>query len=245
MEKGLYPVSYIVCEPSRSASRSASREYFRNSDCTPNDAELRDLPGSALSDGRAQNCQGELRECGFAGLLGGMTQNDVGDFVRHHACQLAFVIRRLNSANVYVDRAPRESEGIDLLDVHHMETKRPFVWTRRMRRQLLTELLHILCDRIGFGKHRHLAIHFRRSLPANLNILLRRVLVERGGLDFNSPGWSLNNVFRGAAQAERQDQIREQSPDLLPAYIFHGLPNSLRAISQTRVSDSMGNVPVV
>ena len=55
-----------------------------------------------------------------------------------------------------------------------------------MRRQLLTELLHILCDRIGFGKHRHLAIHFRRSLPANLNILLRRVLVERGGLDFNT-----------------------------------------------------------
>jgi len=38
--------------------------------------------------------------------------------------------------------------------------------------------------------------------------LLRRVLVERGGLDFNSPGWSLNNVFRGAAQAERQDQTR-------------------------------------
>ena len=55
-----------------------------------------------------------------------------------------FVIRRLNGANVYVYRSSRKSERIDLFDVYYMKTKWPFNWARRMRSQLLPELLHIL-----------------------------------------------------------------------------------------------------
>ena len=69
----------------------------------------------------------------------------------HHTGQLPFIVRRLDSADVYVDRATGEGEGINLFDVHHVKTKRPLVGTRRMRCQLLTELLHIFCDWIGFG----------------------------------------------------------------------------------------------
>src|SRR5207247_10839827 len=82
--------------------------------------------------------------------------------------------------------------------------------------------------------------------PPNVKMLLWRGVVEGGWLEFSSPGRSFNNVFRGAAQAERQSQTRHQRPSSLSAGVFHRLPNSLRAIShRTRVSDSMGNVPVV
>ena len=62
----------------------------------------------------------------------------------HDTGQLTFVIRRLDGANVDVNGTPRKSEGVDLLDVHYMKTERPFNLARRVDRQLLPELLHIL-----------------------------------------------------------------------------------------------------
>ena len=113
----------------------------------------------------------------------------------HHASKLGFIIRRLYGAHVDVYRASGESEGIDLFEVHHVKTKRPLVWSRRVRGQLLTELLHILRDGIGLGKYRHLPIHFRGSFSAQFHILLRRVLVE-SRFNLETAGRRLDDVLR-------------------------------------------------
>ena len=71
---------------------------------------LRHLRERTLTHDSTQDGQRQLRRHLFAGRSRSMPLDDVRDFVRHHACQLGFVVRRLNASDIYKDRVRREEQ---------------------------------------------------------------------------------------------------------------------------------------
>ena len=86
---------------------------------------------------------GHLLACGSRT----MALHDMRNFVGHHPGQFGLVIGSLNRAQIYVNRSARKSEGVDLFLIDDMKAVRPLL-AGSMRRQLSSEALYVLCDRI-------------------------------------------------------------------------------------------------
>ena len=93
------------------------------------------------------------------------------DLVRHHTCELRFIVGRLNGSYIHVQRTTRESERVDFLLVHHMKLIWPFL-SRSVLHQSAPELLNVLRDWIGVGQYGILAVGLRRCLLSRLDLLL-------------------------------------------------------------------------
>ena len=97
--------------PSRSASSSSSRPYFRNNTPSPwrrasaNGA----VPGTKMPSDREADAGLRLARV----LLRGMTRGDVADLVAEHAGQLRLVVQIRQDAARDVDVAARQREGVD------------------------------------------------------------------------------------------------------------------------------------
>ena len=83
------------------------QEIGTNSERKPH---LRHLRERALAHHSTQNCQWKLCRHLFAGRARAVPLHDVGNLVGDHACQLGFVVRRLDGPQIYKNRAARKSE---------------------------------------------------------------------------------------------------------------------------------------
>ena len=82
---------------------------------------LRHLRECALAHDSTQNCQRKLRCHLLARRPRAVALHHVGNFVGDHACQLGFVVRRLNGSQIYKNRPTRKRKGVNFFLIHYVK----------------------------------------------------------------------------------------------------------------------------
>ena len=119
-----------------------------------------------------------MRLRGFGGLARGVTHDDVGDFMAHHARELGFGAR-VDGADVDVDRAAGQGEGVDLFLLHDLECVGKFV-ARSFGGELCTEGGDIFRGGVVGREKGEIFFDFLDGLLAELDLLLDGLAARLG-----------------------------------------------------------------
>src|SRR6185312_13582717 len=95
-----------------------------------------------LAHDSPQDRQRKLRRHLLAGCARAVALYYVGNFVGDDACQLGFVVRRLDRPQIYENWSARKSKSVDFLLIHHMKAVWPLL-ARSVSRQLTSQPLHV------------------------------------------------------------------------------------------------------
>ena len=172
------------------------------------DPQLSHLRQGTASHQSAKKGERQLRHHLLAGSARTVALHNVGNFVRHDARQLGFIIGGLDCAQIHVDGSAGKRERVDLFLVYNVEAVGPFLaWSAR--RQFSAEALHILSDRTGIRQNGKLLANLLGSLLSGLDFLLRGKHVKTAGrLD---PGWCGNRPQEQDCQVPREELFHSPS----------------------------------
>ncbi len=136
------------------------------------DSHARQVTADASSQDGSRQTGNNLCYSGLGRLLGRMLHIYVRHLMSQHACQLSFIVSRLDGAKVYEDWSSRQCKGVDVRSRYHVKLVRPGTVSRDHGLQLAAQLLNIACGWAGIGQHRHLLIDLSHGLKSKLLLLL-------------------------------------------------------------------------
>ena len=153
-----------------------------------------------------EDSAGDLSESGenpkallFLEIANRVLQDDMRNFVGHDGGELRFVGRSLDGAQIHENGPARQGKRVDVRDIDDVKIVRPAI-ARSLRRQLLSERLHVLGHRAGVRQDRHLLVDLLYGFLAQFDLLLRRD-AGLAGLQFDT------GVARGAVTSNVNSRL--------------------------------------
>ncbi len=181
---------------------------------------LRDGAPRAPADNRAEHGpdkRADFVRRGLRGLRGPVPQRHVADLVREDARHFPFALGRLDHPAVDVHRAARQRERVDLPHVDDLERVLELgmpLARRNPLHQPASDVRHVRGHGV-VAEERQLLLDLDGGLAAELDVLLRRVLVL-GRVDDGLRGQNVHRHQHGDDSGSETRHSHSGTPDVQP-----------------------------